>query len=825
MRHRFEHLRSDLLSAGLKPDATDEQLYWAAQTLSIMMVAGVVVSLLAALLYVSYSALLFWAHVANAAGFLGAYLRFRSRPDPKFTIRVYSLCVFTVVFIVNVVAGGVASPAIDWFVPPALASALILGWREAWIWIACACLAVATLLVSGYFGLLPASPVPSAVVPVAEAIYAIMFMLVTGMLFSMWVARQRSLKRSLRNSLQRSNADTATARLFAEAAAAANGSLEFAQAARRCLELVCAHEDWCAAHVWLATPDGALLSTDIAWQPHACAGVGRIAFAADEICPGILGARRAHDALEPLIDDSPAADARLIACSEPPRCVLAWPVDTDGTAEIVLEFFSNTAITLDDELRRILEHVGRQIAHVRLREKVRDHTEMVAFTDPVTRLPNRIGFEHLFEQKLKDCARDGGRLALLFVDLDGFKRVNDSLGHAVGDLLLRSIGRRLEEHVRASDVAGKLELRSGAVAARLGGDEFTLVLADVDEPGSIAGAARRFLEVLAEPVDVGFQEVTVGASIGIAIYPDDGSSLSELMRIADAAMYEAKALPGNQFRFATPALNDAIARRLWVEAELRQAIRRDELQVSYAPIQVALTGRTIANELFLRWPHRDGEIAAEEFVAVAETSGLVAELGYWTIEKACAAISTARWSGGSVSMCVDISLLNLQQPNFVETVAAILARHDTPRAKLEFEFADTGAILKHEVCRTHIRRLHEMGIRIVLDRFGIGYSSLIDLARLPVWRIKLDRAFIETVSIGDDNQPIGRAIIAMAHSMGIETTIYGVETAAHAAWLRKLGCDALQGNWVGKPADAPYRKRARSVTAVTPTILDTKTPG
>ncbi len=824
MRHQFASLKTDLLHAGFNAEDVDEQLFWAAQTLSIMMLAGVVVSLLAAFLYLLYSPLLCWAHVANAAAFLAAYLRFRRKPDPKFTIRAYSLSLFIVVLVVNVFAGGLASPALDWFVPPALASALILGWREAWMWIGFACIAVAILFVAGSLGLLPASPVPDDVVPIAEAIYAVMFMLVIGMLFSMWVARQHALKRRLRDSLARSNADTATARLFAELAAAANGSLDFAQAARRCLQLVCEYQDWRAAHVWLAAPHGNLCSTDIFCERPRTPPSAPIPFTAGETCPEELSAGLAHAMIEPVIGHDLGIDARLTACPDPPRCVLAWPVDTDGTAEIVLEFFSDTKISLDDDLCRILEHVGGQIAHVQLREKVRNHTEMVAFTDPVTQLPNRIGFEHLFEQKLKDCSRDESRLALLFIDLDGFKRVNDSLGHAVGDLLLRSIGRRLEQHVRDSDVAAKLEPGPDAVAARLGGDEFTLVLTGVDDPRSVAGVARRFLEVLAEPVDVGFQEVTVGASIGIAMYPDDGSTLSELMRIADAAMYEAKALPGNQFRFATPALNDAIARRLWVEAELQGAIRRDELQIYYAPIQATLTGRTVANEVLLRWPHRDGEISAEEFVAVAETSGLVAELGYWTIEKACAAISAARWNGDGVSVCVDISLRNLQQPNFVEAVAEILARHDIPRATLEFEFADTSAILKHETCRAHIRRLHEMGIRIVLDRFGSGYSSLIDLARLPVWRIKLDRSFIEAVSIADDNQSIGRAIIAMAHSMGIETTICGVETSADAAWLRKLGCDALQGNWVGQPADTPYRKTARPLTAVAPTILDTNAP-
>lgn len=821
MRHELHQFKTKLLRAGLEPGHPDAQLVWAAQTLSIMLATGLVVSLPAALLYLSCSWLLFFAHIASALGFAAAYLRFHRQPDPAFTVRACAFNVFALVLVVTIVTGGIESPAIGWFVPPALAVALILGSRAARGWFGGAALAVAAVFGGSVLGWLPASPVPANVAPVAEAFYAITLVLAIGWLFSRWLARQRTLTESLHESLASAHADTRTARLFAESAAAANGSPEFAPAARRCLELVCAHEAWRAGHVWLTAADGVLRSTDISWQRPDNTPADPIEFTPGIACPDAHSARIAHDTVTPAIGLDLRHDARLAACSRPPQCVLAWPVDLDGAAEIVLEFFSDTIITPDDDLHRILGYIGTQLAHVRRRVTIRDHTETVAFTDPVTGLPNRTGFEQLFAQKLKECARNDSRLALMFVDLDGFKRINDSLGHAVGDRLLRSIGRRLEQRVRESDIAAKLEPRHAGIAARFGGDEFTLVLAEVDDAKAVADAARRVLDVLAEPVDIGFQDVNIGASIGVAMYPDDGKSSSDLMRLADAAMYEAKTLPGNQFRFATPALNDAIVRRVWVEAELHRAIRRDELKVRFAPIQAARTGRIIANELSLRWLHSDGEIAPEEFLPVAESSGLVAKLGYWTIEKACAAISAARWNGDAGRMCVDISLLNLQQPNFVETVAAIIARHGTPRAMLEFEFADTSAILKHETCRAHIWKLHEMGIRIVLDRFGAGYSSLIDLARLPVWRIKLERAFIEAVTIADDNQSISRAIIAMAHSMGIETTVYGVETAADANALRKLGCDALQGNWVGRPGDEPHRKRIRPRAVAMPTIIDT----
>lgn len=815
MRSKLDHLKADLFGAGLSPDGVGSQLFLKAQTISTMIIVTVVMSLVAAYVFAPYSRLLCWTHTANALVYLGAYLVFRRKRNPTFITRVCCLSAYLVVVVVCIAFGGVTSPAITWFVLPAVASALILSWREGWIWIGLGCAAIVGLYVSANAGLLPASDMPAAILAAASTTYAVAFALVIGTLFSFWVARQRALQIELHDSLAQSHADAATARLFADSAVAANGSLDFAQAAQRCLKLVCEHQNWRAAHVWLAAPDGALLSTDISFRSPADDSPTLPEFAPGLVCHGGLTARFALDSAQFMVGLDLRGDPRFEDCTEPPRCVLAWPEDVDGKTEIILEFFSDTVITVDDNLECILHHIGGQMAQVRLREKLREDTEMMAYTDPVTRLPNRTGFEHLFEQKLKDCKRDGANLALMFVDLDGFKRVNDSLGHAVGDRLLHMIGKRLERHVRESDIAAKLEPRHNAIAARLGGDEFTLLLTGLEDPKAVATAASRFLEILAEPIDVGFQDVSIGASIGIAVYPDDGKTQSDLMRLADAAMYEAKSLPGNQFRFATPALNDAIQRRLWIDTELHRAIQHDELTIRYMPVAAALTGRIIAQELSLRWLHRDGEIAFEEFFSVAEASGLVAELGYWTIEKACAAISSARWGGDSVKMCVDISVLNLQQPNFVATVAEILGRYDTPRAALEFEFSDTSAILKHETCRANIRELHAMGIRIVLDRFGLGYSSLIDLARLPVWRIKLDRAFIEAVNLADGNRSMGRAIIAMAHSMGIETTVYGVETSAHATWLKELGCDALQGSWVGRGSDVPHSETTRPRATVT----------
>jgi len=803
MQTKLNHLKTDLFGAGLKPGGSGTQLYMTAQTVSVAMAVTIVASLFAAWMYAPYSTLLCVVHAVNAVVYLAAYLAFRKNPDPTLVTRLCCGSVFVVFVVVNVSYGGIMSPAIVWFVLPAVASALILGWREGWTWLILGCITVSVIYVCELAGVVPPSILPAEILKTSEYLHTIGFALVLGLLFSFWVARQRGLQSQLHESLEQSRSDTATANLFADSAVAANGTMNFDRSGALCLELVCRARGWRAGHIWRSDGEGGLVTSGNIYVPPGTTSA--LAASSVDTCPDGLSARIAADTLSAIVGPDLANDPRFTnETGAIPRSVLAWPVEVDGTAEIILEFFSDDVVVIDDELRRMLEHIAAQLTHVRLREKMRDQTELLAYTDSVTGLPNRAGFEHLFEQKLKECRRKQSRMALMFVDLDGFKRVNDSLGHAVGDRLLKSIGKRLEQHVRESDVAAKFQADANAVAARLGGDEFTLVVSDVDDAEGVAGVARRFLDVLAQPVDVGFQDVNIGASIGIAMYPDDGKMLSDLMRLADAAMYEAKALPGNQFRFATPALNDAIQRRLWIETELHRAIRNDELKMQFMPVAGAMTGRLVGNEILLRWPHRDGEIPVEEFFAVAESSGLVAELGYWTIEKTCAAIAKSRWSSGEhLNMCVDISLLHLQQPRFVDVVTKTLRRYGTPTGALEFEFSDTSAILKNETCREHIRALHELGVRIVLDHFGTGYSSLLDLADLPVWRIKLDREFVEAVNIAEGNRSMGRAIIAMAHSMGVEITVFGVDTEAQAQWLKELGCDAMQGAWIGPARDTP----------------------
>ena len=805
MRNKTFRLLVDFCVGAMPPGGADERQFIRAQTISVALILATTVAFAAALLYSPVSRALTNIHLATGVFYALAYGYFRLSQDAVGVTRASCAAAYAVIVMVNAVCGGVSSPALSWFILPAIASALVLGWKDGWFWIVAGAIASTGLFLAGQTQRLPPSEVPADYIATMALFYVIAFSLVVGALFSFWVARSNLMERELKSSLARSEYDTFLANLFAELAIAANGSMGFEEAGPYCLELVCRAKGWCGAHLWRVGTDHRLQGGRVCYVSETHPELRAYIERGLDIDGTDTTANVAAETGIPIVGVEISDDPRFRDAARVPTSVLAWPIEVDGKVELVLEFFSAKLIVLDEEVRGILRHVAVQLAHVRLRESVQDRTELMAYTDAVTGLPNRTGFEQLFAQKLKEARRKRVRLALMFIDLDGFKRVNDSLGHATGDRLLKIVGKRLSEQVRGSDFAAKLVAEDDTIAARLGGDEFTLVLGDVEDTDAVAAAAQRFLDVLARPIDVGVQDVNIGASIGIAVYPEDGTTMSDLMRLSDAAMYEAKSIPGNQFRFATPALNDSIQRRLWLETELHRALKSNDLKLSYVPIAAALTGRVIGNEVMLRWPHRDGEIPVHEFLAVATSSNLIIELGYWLLEQTCRAIADQRWRAKErPRVCIDVPPRLLQHPQFVQHVTEILQRHEFPRGLLEFEFANVSGMLDNAICRENLKTLHTLGVRVVLDNFGNGYSSLIDFVELPVWRIKLDRGFLERVNLADGNRSMGRALVAMAHSMGVETTVFAVHDPADVARMRELGVDAIQGRAVGGETLTPF---------------------
>ena len=424
-----------------------------------------------------------------------------------------------------------------------------------------------------------------------------------------------------------------------------------------------------------------------------------------------------------------------------------------------------------------------------------DSVHMLALFDPVTSLPNRLNFRREAERALGDIAGTGGA-ALLFIDLDRFKMVNDSLGHAEGDKLLMMVANRLR-HVLSEDEAGD------AIVARLAGDEFTLFAPAVDE-AEATRLARRALFALAEPFDLAGHRLNLGASIGLALFPEHGSDLTTMMRAADIAMYHAKAEGRGQFQVYSAALAERYESRLKIDRELRHALEAGGFALHFQPQRATRGDDLAAVEALLRWHHPDGDLRTpRSFVPAAEESGLIVAIGDWVIEEA--AERGGRWvaAGRPLRMSVNVSPRQLDRPDFFAGVLATLARHAVPPALLELEITESIAMQCSPAVIEGIAGARALGISIAIDDFGTGYSNLSRLKALRVDRVKLDPSLIRDVTDSADARTLVHSVVGLIHALGYEVVAEGVEGRDQAEVLSAIGCDLLQGFLVAAPMPEP----------------------
>jgi diguanylate cyclase len=427
----------------------------------------------------------------------------------------------------------------------------------------------------------------------------------------------------------------------------------------------------------------------------------------------------------------------------------------------------------------------------------------LAFFDGLTGLPNRELFSLRLEQAIELARRQGQPLAALFLDLDNFKRINDTLGHAVGDQLLQIIGQRLLRCVRASDVvARRAETGQGdPELARFGGDEFVASLTVMRRSEDAALVARRILQSVSEPVRLGDHEMLVTASVGIAVFPDDGGDPETLFRNADLAMYAAKRAGGNVFRFFSPAMTEAAMKRLRVENMLRRALAQGELSLWYQP-QLALTSNEVTGmEALLRWESPDlGMIPPLEFIPVAEETGLIIPIGEWVLRTACA--QAKRWhdaGNAPLRMAVNVSVHQFVHPGFPDLVGRVLLETGLDPAALELEITESVLMKDEDHAVATLVALKALGVSLALDDFGTGYSSLGRLRTFPIDRLKIDRSFVQSISADGDDKAIASAVIAMAESMKLRVTAEGVETGPQLDYLRRNHCEEIQGYYISRP--------------------------
>ncbi|CAI8733344.1 diguanylate cyclase [Pseudomonas chlororaphis] len=445
--------------------------------------------------------------------------------------------------------------------------------------------------------------------------------------------------------------------------------------------------------------------------------------------------------------------------------------DDDGQLSHYVAVFSDISAIKDSE---------HELAHL-------------AHHDPLTDLPNRLLFTDRAEQALASAQIHKRGCALLMVDLDHFKMINDSLGHNVGDRLLKAVAQRLQGM-----------FGPGITLARLGGDEFAVLVESCAQPGQAAVLAQRIIDGVKQPFLMDENQLFINASIGISLFPSDALSAEQLLRNADTALFKAKSAGRDSYALYTEELTAHAQQRVEIAFELRRALEQQELRVFYQPVHDLASSRLVGVEALVRWEHpQRGLVPPGEFIPIAERTGLIAEIDAWVMQQACRQMCQWQAAGMALSfVAVNVSSRLFARRELYQQVAQVL--HDTglDPAYLELEVTESAVMEDPEVALEQMHRLRELGLRLAIDDFGTGYSSLLRLKRLPVQKLKIDQGFVAGLPWDEDDAAISRVIIALAQSMGMQVHAEGIEQAEQARFLLDQGCDLGQGYWFGRPVPA-----------------------
>ena len=470
--------------------------------------------------------------------------------------------------------------------------------------------------------------------------------------------------------------------------------------------------------------------------------------------------------------------------------VFAFPILVGEEFYGVIELFGREACQPDPGLVGAVHTIGSQIGQFMARKAAEQNLRFFASHDPLTGLSNRTMFNDRLHQALAQAARFERSLALLFIDLDGFKDVNDTHGHTVGDILLAELANRLRATLREGDVIG-----------RMGGDEFVVLIEEFTEAGQVAEVAKKLLETVVRPFTLQGRDCRVTASLGISIYPDDGKDADTLIKNADMAMYLVKQQGKNSYRFYSPQMNVHLVERLSLESGLRRAIELGELLLLYQPRVGVRDGQVSGVEALMRWQHpTQGMIGPNEFIPVAEDAGLIAAIGEWALHSACRQARAWRDLGlPLLHVAVNLSQKQFLQESLIQIVREALHRAALEAGRLELEITEEMVIRNPERAMRLLAQLKEAGVRVVVDGFGTGYSSLNFLRRLPIDSVKIDRSLIGELPRNADATALTRGVVAMAHSLGLTVIAEGVETREQWEFLHQQGCEEMQGNYFSAP--------------------------
>ena len=490
------------------------------------------------------------------------------------------------------------------------------------------------------------------------------------------------------------------------------------------------------------------------------------------------------------------------------HAAFAFPLLRGNQVLGVLEFFHRDVREPEPALVDIAESLGREIGQYIVRAQAEEAVKFMAMHDALTRLPNRAMFNERLAGAIAQAQRHQRSLAVLFIDLDRFKLINDTLGHEAGDYVLGEAAQRLTDN-----------LRGGDTVARLGGDEFVVLLEEVADPVYVGSVSQKLIAALAAPFVIGGREYRVTASIGVSTYPGDGEDPETLLKNADSAMYRAKELGRNAFEFYSAQISSGALERLNLEAGLRRALERDELMLYYQPQIETCSGRIVGMEALVRWRHPElGVLPPARFIRLAEENGLIVPLGDWVVHSACKAHH--EWKSMRIAparIAVNLSPRQFLHAGLVKDTVRVLAETGCKPSYLELEITESMVMHDPAGAAVLIQELKEMGVRIAMDDFGTGYSSLAHLKRFPIDSLKIDRSFISDLPGDSGNVAITDAIIAMARTLHLTVIAEGVETRPQFDFLRRLGCDEVQGFYFSPPVpfdEATTLLREASVSVI-----------
>jgi len=500
--------------------------------------------------------------------------------------------------------------------------------------------------------------------------------------------------------------------------------------------------------------------------------------------PGALAGRIPFDSIHPKdLARARAAFGKLLQ-GEPPKTAVEFRFRHAKGHWIHLEALGNNL--LDHPGIRGVVITSRDVSE---RKKAEKQAQYLSQHDVLTGLPNRLLMQDRLHQAIIQARRGGGVVALMFIDLDRFKTVNDSFGRVIGDALLKQVAERLRECLRDTDTV-----------ARLGGDEFIIMIPDAATAQVVGEVAQRVLSEFSRPFSDGEQEMYVSASIGISLFPRDGSDPDELVKHADRAMYSAKDSGRNMYRYFTEDLNQEVREKVMLESGLRRAIDRGELRLFYQPTIDLHTKQVIGAEALVRWQHPTlGLISPAKFIPVAEESDLIFRLGEWVLRAACKQLRAWQEEGFGLQVAVNVSARQFRDPKLAELVVAVMADSQVDPRLVGIELTETAIMQDARASISTLERLKSRGVSISIDDFGTGYSSLSYLKRLPLDTLKIDQSFVRDIATDNNDAAIVRAIIGLARSLGIKVLAEGVEDDTQLSFLNNYGCNYGQGFLFGRP--------------------------